>query len=153
MTVFYVDSSVLVKRHIPEAGSLWVESLFDFAAGNTVFTSHLSNVEVVSALNRRVREGSITSTDCARLRDDFLLLCNHHYHMVQATSTVMVHARQLLERYALRAYDALHLSCAIVVNNRILVHDAAALVFLAADDRLLAAAASEGLAVDNPNNH
>jgi hypothetical protein len=34
MAVFYADSSVLVKRHVVEAGSLWVENVCDPQQGN-----------------------------------------------------------------------------------------------------------------------
>lgn len=75
MAVFYADSSVLVKRHVAEVGSTWVENVCDPEQGNEVATSRLSAVEVVSALNRRVREGSLPAADYPRLRDDFLALC------------------------------------------------------------------------------
>ncbi len=49
MAHFYVDSSVLVKRHIAEHGSAWFRALADPAAGTTIITAQISIVEVVSA--------------------------------------------------------------------------------------------------------
>lgn len=63
MAWFYADSSVLVKRHVIETGSAWVVALFTHASGHAIVTSRLSNIEVISALNRRMREGTLTATD------------------------------------------------------------------------------------------
>lgn len=45
------------------------------------------------------------------------------------------------------------LASALIVNGRLLATAQPPLVFLAADNNLLAAAVAEGLTVDNPNNH
>lgn len=153
MSVFYADSSVLVKRHVAEVGSLWVKNLCHPNQGHEISTSRLSLVEVVGALNRRVRENTIVASDYPQLRDDFLALCRQQYQLIQATNPVLARARLVLERTALRSYDALHLASALVTNDRLIATGRAELTFLAADARLLTVAAAEGLAVDNPNNH
>jgi hypothetical protein len=63
MPTFYADSSVLVKRHLPEPGSLWFRNLTMPTLNNGIHTLRLSVVEVVSALNRRVREGTLAVVD------------------------------------------------------------------------------------------
>jgi uncharacterized protein len=62
-------------------------------------------------------------------------------------------ARELLDRHPLRAYDAMHLDTALIVNQFCVDTYQDSLTFLSADDSLNAAASAEGLAVDNPNNH
>ena len=62
MEEFYADSSVLVKRHVPEAGSSWFRAIADPASGNVIITARVSVVEVYSALNRRVRAGTLDPT-------------------------------------------------------------------------------------------
>ena len=42
---------------------------------------------------------------------------------------------------------------ALVTNETLIATDLSPLVFLCADDRLLAAAATEGLTTANPNDH
>jgi predicted nucleic acid-binding protein len=153
MAVFYADSSALVKRHVVEVGSLWVENLCDPQQGNEIATSRLSIVEVVSALNRRVRDGSLAAADYPQLRDDFLALCRVNYRLIQPANPVVARARVLLERHPLRSYDALQLASALVTNDRLAAAGSPTLTFLGADARLLAAASAEGLAVDNPTNH
>ncbi len=152
MATFYADSSVLVKRHVQEVGSEFVEVLCDPVLGHEIVTSQVSIVEVISALNRRRREGSITATDYALLRDDFLSLCHSAYRLVSVTEPVLLQARLLLERHSLRAYDALHLASALEVNLRLTGAGLPSLTFLAADNRLLGAATAEGLPVVDPND-
>ncbi len=103
MAAFYADSSVLVKRHVAEAGSTRVENLRDPNQGHEVATSRLSAVEVVSALNRCVREGTIATSDYPQLRDDFLAFCRRSYRILHVTNPVLGRARLLLERHPLRS--------------------------------------------------
>jgi hypothetical protein len=49
MADYYADSSALVKRHIPEIGSAWLQALADLDAGHTSITARVSMVEVYSA--------------------------------------------------------------------------------------------------------
>lgn len=153
MAVFYADSSALVKRHLPELGSAWFRELTIPRHGHRIETARLSLIEVVSAFNRRVREGTLTPADYVVVRDDFLARCHRTYRIVPITHALLALSRQLLERHPLRAYDALHLASALAVNDQFLRSGLAPLTFLAADDRLLNAATAEGLLIDNPNNH
>jgi uncharacterized protein len=153
MPTFYADSSALVKRRLPERGSAWFRQLTAPSAGNRIQTARLSLVEVVSALNRRVREGTLAVADYPIVRDDFLARCRRTYRIVPFTTVLLERTRTLLETHPLRAYDALHLASALMVNMQLVTAGQPSLTFLAADMRLLAAASAEGLAVDNPDNH
>ena len=84
---------------------------------------------------------------------DFAALCDAEYDLIELSPGIIEQARLLLERYVLRAYDAIQLASARIARNRLLAARLAAPIFLAADDRLLKAAQAEGLAVDNPNLH
>ena len=61
--------------------------------------------------------------------------------------------RYLLGRHPLRAYDAVQLASALIVNRALQAAHLAPLIFLSADGHLNTAATAEGLAVDNPNFH
>ena|SRR5262245_51112593 len=63
----YVDTSALVKRYVAEVGSAWVRRLLAHPAQYVIYTSALSQVEVISALQRRVREGSLAEAQAQRL--------------------------------------------------------------------------------------
>jgi len=108
---YYADSSVLVKRHVFEPGTNWFQQLADPASGNTILTAQISIVEVISALQRRVREGVLTQVDAQRLGGDIRALGQHEYQLIAVTLAIIERACQLLERHPLRAYDAIQLRC------------------------------------------
>jgi predicted nucleic acid-binding protein len=151
MAEVYADSSVLVKRHIPEAGTSWFRGIAAPASGTVILTARLSVVEVYSALNRRVREGTLDPTAYATLAADFDGVCVAEYRLIELAPNVAVRACRLLEQHPLRAYDAVQLATALSANDLLLASGLQALTFLSADARLLHAAHAEGLAVDNPN--
>lgn len=153
MATYYADSSVLVKRHVPESGTPWVQTLTDPAAGHLFVTSRISVVEVVSALNRRQRDGRLSPAQYRRMVTDFEGLCATTYQLVEVTPELVAHTRRLLEQHALRAYDAVQLASALLTDRVLRANGEAPLTLLAADERVLTAAGVEGLAVDNPNWH
>jgi predicted nucleic acid-binding protein len=153
MTDYYADSSVLVKRHVRETGTAWFRAVADPVAGHSITTARLSMVEIYSAVSRRLREGHLTPDQYAEVITDFTAFCAAEYEFIELTSTVIRHARALLEHHPLRAYDAVQLASALAVRERLEASGLPAPVFLTADNQLLSAAQAEGLAVDNPNLH
>lgn len=63
MAGYFVDSSALVKRYVHETGSVWLSGLVASAAGNDIYIARITTVEVVAALTRRARGGTITAAD------------------------------------------------------------------------------------------
>jgi len=53
----------------------------------------------------------------------------------------------------LRGYDAVHLACALFLQDTLLNHNLPAPVLLSADQDLSTAAQAEGLTTDDPNLH
>jgi len=153
MTTYFVDTSALVKRYVDEKGSAWLRAVFDADPPPTIVIVHLAIVEIISAFTRRLREGTLTAVEYAQLQDSFRADCLDEYEIVVAVGDIIDEAIRLLERHPLRAYDAVHLAAAVVVNRQLLANHLPPLVFLSADDRLNHAARAEGLAVDNPNDH
>ena len=153
MADFYADSSALVKRHIRETGSAWFQTLVANPARNLIITANISIVEFYSALNRRIREATLDPADYSRIAIDFDALCSTQYTLVELSSPVIGRARLLLEQHPLRAYDVVQLSSALITNSALLTAGLPALTFLSADQRLLSAAQTEGLAVDDSNAH
>ncbi len=153
MAFFYADSSVLVKRHVVEPGTGWVHALTDPAARNRVITAHITQVEVVSALNRRRREGTLNVAQYTAIADDFVALCTTEYQVVALSLAIVDRCRLLLEAHPLRAYDAVQLATALLSNQALIAAGHSPLTFLAADRQLRDAAAAEGLAVDDPNRY
>lgn len=151
--IYYLDTSAFIKRYVAEVGSDWVQSLVDPDVGNLLLTSRLTIVEARSALARRRREASISASDHTFTVQ---MLANHgltQYHFVELERTIVDMASELLDRHPLRAYDAVQLASALTINAALAAAALSGLIFLAADDRLLNAARTEGLDCDNPNVH
>jgi predicted nucleic acid-binding protein len=153
MTTYYLDTSALSKRYVEEVGTAWIRRLTDPAAGHTLLTSRITMVEIYSALARRKREGSVPSADCNIAAQAFAAHSNTDYEFVELDLNVVTITREVLEQHALRAYDAVQLASAVRSNRVLQASNLSPLVFVSADDRLNAAAAAEGLTVDNPNAH
>lgn len=58
MPSYFVDTSALVKRYLPETGSEWILDLFE-RDGVTFGISSITVVELASTLGRKRREGAI----------------------------------------------------------------------------------------------
>lgn len=49
------DSSAVVKRYAPEAGSAWVRQIMAATSDDTIYLAQVSIVEIAAALSRKVR--------------------------------------------------------------------------------------------------
>jgi predicted nucleic acid-binding protein len=153
MPALFCDARAIVKRYASEVGSSWVVSMTDPASGNTIFVARITEVEVVSGINRRVREGTLSEGDgsagTANLRKDFI----HHYRVVEITPALIDRAVSLVQAHGLRGYDAVQLAAAHEVQADRLPLGLPPLTLCSADRALNLAAIAEGLAVDDPNTH
>ena len=151
--IYYMDSSCLVKRYVNEIGSRWVLSITDPVAGNEIYTVRITGVEIVSAISRRKRDGTIISDDAAMviatLKNDLL----NGYQIIEVTEQLVNRAMTLAETYGLRGFDAVQLAAACEVQALCIASGISPLSFLSADKALNAAATAEGLPVDDPNAH
>jgi predicted nucleic acid-binding protein len=150
---FFADSSAIVKLYLPEPGSAWLLSL-DLSP---LAISALAAPELRSAFARRRREGALTAGQAARawrtFREDF-----RTWQVIRLANPVLATACRLLGHQnsaaaVLRTLDALQLASAIEADRRLRRADGPALTVLTADLRLETAAASYGLAVENPARH
>jgi predicted nucleic acid-binding protein len=153
VTYYFLDSSALIKRYHDESGSTWVRNLFDDPVEDTFLLAQITPVEFYSGVMRRMREGTIHMADANRLRRALAIQLKDQYRVVLLTTEIINRSQELLERYPLRAYDAVQLASAYTTNRRLIATDLAPLVFVSADKRLNQAAATEGLLTDDPNAH
>jgi len=149
VSTYFVDTSALAKRYVMETGSLWVRGWILPSAGNTIMISRLATVELIAMLMRRHREGTLWISDVNRIRSNFLAHVRKQYTVVDLETKVFSVARSLLMKHPLRSSDAIQLASAVIVRN----HYRVKLTFIAADHRLLTAAAAEGFTTDDPNLH
>ncbi|MBW4479354.1 MAG: type II toxin-antitoxin system VapC family toxin [Tolypothrix brevis GSE-NOS-MK-07-07A] len=153
MAIYFIDSSGLVKRYISETGSAWVLGLFDPAVNNEVFIAAITSVEIVAAITRRSRSGSISIMDATIIRNQFKSDLQKDYQIVEITENIINSGMVLSETYGLRGYDAIQLAVGCAVNSLCIANGLPPITFVSADNELNAAVVSEGLMIQNPNSY
>ena len=128
-----VDSSSFAKRYIQEVGS---DELDDFLQQASELALCIILVpELISGLNRRLREGFLTEKDYREAKK-LLLDDVRDATVLQLTPAVIARSVKLLESNVLRAMDTLHVACALEWK---------ADLFVTSDARQLSAAINSGL--------
>ena len=153
VNTYFLDTSALVKRYVPERGSNWIQSITDGAANNDLTISQITWVELHSALSRRQREGSMSAGELDILLQKFRNEFDTKYRIIEVDQALIESACQLVVQYPLRAYDSVQLASGLYVKALLMSMPDTQLVFVSADNRLLDIAQSAGLAIDNPNNY
>ena len=128
-----VDSSSLAKRYVKEFGSERLDVLLQDASELALCIILVP--EVVSGLNRRLREGVLGLADYRAVKRQ-LLNDVRDAIILQITPSVISNALKLIETNVLRAMDALHVACALEWK---------ADLFVTSDRRQLIAAQEAGL--------
>jgi len=105
-----VDSSSFAKRYIQEIGSDELDDLLQNAS--ELALSVILVPELISGLNRRLREGALPTRDYRKAKR-LLLDDVHDATIIQLTPAVISRSVNLLEGNVLRAMDALHVACAL----------------------------------------
>ena len=128
-----VDSSSFAKRYIQEIGSDRLDDLLQTASELAICVILVP--ELISGLNRRLREGCLTGRDYREAKKQ-LLDDVRDAIVLQLTPAVISLSVKLLETTLLRAMDALHVACALEWK---------ADLFVTSDRRQLEAAVNSGL--------
>ncbi|MCB1650304.1 MAG: type II toxin-antitoxin system VapC family toxin [Pseudomonadales bacterium] len=136
--MLYFDTSALLPYYRQEAASDRVQTLLS-AQTQPVLISHLTEVEVASALARWVRMGELTEAQANRI-DNAFQQDIHQGRYIRCPIQLACFQRAShwigMRRTSLRTLDALHLACA-EVHQACLVSE---------DDALINAAVFFGLA-------
>lgn len=153
MGMYYFDSSALVKRYAQEAGSAWIANLTDPPSTNRIFIALVTGAEMVAAVTRKVRIGAIAPQDAQVAITAFKNHFKTEYLVVLVNAAVVDLAMDLAERHGLRGYDAIQLASALTVQAELRASDTSLTAFISADTNLNKAAQTEGLTVENPQDH
>jgi len=153
MAMYFLDSSALVKRYIRETGSDWVCNLFDPSLGNQFFIAAIAGVEIISAITRRAKNGSINVADAIAIRNQFKQDFQAEYQIIEISENIINSAIFIAEFYALGGYDAVQLASGRELNMLCITNGLTLINFISADNDLNTAALNEGLIVENPNNY
>jgi predicted nucleic acid-binding protein len=138
--VRFWDSSAVVPLIIDEPGRERLLALLETDPVMVVWWG--TSVELVSALSRRERDGSLP-TSVANAAVERVRKLERTWHQVAPTDSVRQRAQRLLRVHPLRAADSLQLAAALSVAGG----EPAAVSFITLDRKLLDAAAREGLGV------
>ena len=136
--MIFWDSSALVSLLVDEVDSAARGDLLKLDSEMAVWWA--TAVECESAMQRRIREGSM-DVAAARLARERLAVLSDAWHEVVPSSVVRKLSLRLLRTHPLRAADSLQLASALVLEGGGVTD----LRFACADQRLLAAAELEGL--------
>ncbi len=153
MAAYYLDSSALVKRYIHETGSRFITTVTDRANGNDAWVATITSVEIIAALYRRVRTGTIRSPTAASAEQIFRQEMVSLFLPWDLAPSILAHAMTLTKAHSLRAYDAIQLATAVDLHVSRNLANFPKLTFLSADQPLNQAALAEGLLVDDPNRY
>ena len=135
--MFYIDTSVIVAYYYPEPLSEKAEAFLMTHTRPAIST--LTEVEMFSALSRKIREGGLSRKDAGRIGAKFLSHADGHYY---TRLFVEPHHYRLARDWIglfqtnLKTLDALHLAIAHAEN----------LTFVTADQGL--AESAKALALD-----
>jgi uncharacterized protein len=152
VAIYFCDSSALVKRYMTEKGTAWLK--FIAADTNNLLTiAQITWVEVMGAMIRQQREGKTAPDVVQRAIHSFRHDLDSEYQTVDLDRPLSEAAMQLIQKYPLRAYDAVQLASAFKVRDGIPKIPSASLMFVSADTRLIKIARATGLKVENPEDY
>ncbi len=135
----YLDTSVIVKRYIREAGSQKVRQL---GRKFVAVTSEIAMLEMISAMRRSFASGAIDEPAHKAIRDR-LQRDRAKLQMVEVRSGILADAEKYVSDFNVRALDAIHLASATTVDERF----SGRLAFITADRNQRDAALKLGLEV------
>jgi len=140
--ILYCDSSALVKKYMPEPKSQ--ECIALMRQAEAIVISVVGYAEILAAFHRKLESKEISagnfSKACLSFEHDWKALMK-----VNITHEINKTVRQVLSKHALRGFDAIHLSSAILMEKRL--KDVS---FLSFDEKQKKAAASERLEILHP---
>jgi predicted nucleic acid-binding protein len=136
----YADTSALIKKYVRETGSEQVADHFNQYP--VIGTAALTQAEMASAMSKAARLGWVNESEILTAWLDFL---SHWpaYMRLPLSAGVVERAASIAWRHGLRAYDSVHLACALAWKN--VTGDE--VIFACYDQNLSKAARQEGLQV------
>jgi predicted nucleic acid-binding protein len=153
MGAYFIDSSALVKRYVREVGTDWVRRLTHRKPRNAIYVARITAVEVTSAIARRRKGAVLTPTRAASMLYRFRSHLTARYSIIEITPALLTAATKLANSHALRACDAVQLAVAIEVDRIYQSRGSGPVTLVSADQALNAAAAAEGMLVEDPKDH
>ncbi len=147
---FYLDTSAIAKRYCREAGTHFINSLYEnvIRTDQIIYFAEHTISEVGSTIYRKMREGKFDAEESTTLLTHFLMESKSSIQFIETNESLYLNTFDFLKKYTLRSADAIHLAAAFEVyklhgNN---------LFFISDDKKQCEAASSEGLRVVLPSD-
>lgn len=147
MALYYLETSALVKLYVLEPGTERLLQISSNASQNRLAVLALSVVEARSAIRRRERAGDIDPKAAALVLDRLQHHMEGRFLRQPVSEAVLDSALEIIDRYALRAYDAIQLAGCLALK---VGAETEYPTFVCSNQQLLEAARSELLPVLDP---
>lgn len=153
MSLYFLDTSAVVKYYYTEPGSIWLRQLIERRSNaDRFYIAEITIAETAAAFAILARTKQIRSTLRNALYREFLEDVQTEYGTVHVRREEIFRAAELTQRYDLKGYDAIQLAVALYVNDLLQANDLS-LIFISGDDNQLQAARAEGPVTENPFDH
>jgi predicted nucleic acid-binding protein len=148
---FYWDTSALAKRYVNELGSPLVNRLFGRAVPSRMMVLGVTIGELVSIVVRLRNSGTISQAQFTLVMQEVRreVIAAPEISLEPAPTELVFASLVQIERHSINSTDALVLRSALGLAGQLRAAGDD-LVLLASDQRLLRAAAAEGLTTFNP---
>jgi hypothetical protein len=147
LALYYLETSALVKLYVREPGTDRLLHLASNLSDNQIAVLAITAVEARSAIRRRERAGDIDPQSAALILDQLQRHLETRFLRQALNDTVLGGAMEMIDRYALRAYDAVQLAGCLALKTTM---GREIPTFVCADQQLLDAARSEQLPILDP---
>jgi len=146
LAFYFLDTSALVKLYVQEPGTDRLLPLISDRPDNRFAVLSAAVVEMRSAIRRRERVGDIDTSLATVILESVQSHMETRFIRQTINDSVIDAALEIIDRYALRAYDAIQLAGCLVLC----AVTAETFTFVCSDHRLLDAARSEQLRTLDP---
>jgi len=147
LALYYLETSALVKLYIREPGTDRLLALAARSKENRLAILSLAQVELRSAIRRREKKGDIPPRIATQLLGAFQRHIKGRFLIQTLSDFLLDVASVLVDRYVLRAFDAVQLAGYIVLKRSA---GTDLPVFVCSDQTLLTAARREGVPILDP---
>ena len=150
MPVYYLDTSVILKRYRDEQGTEVVDRLLsEPQPDDRFYTSFLSVLEVRAGIARLVRSGQLDTTFAGHLLATFQEDTQRILQLWPLDNSILSAAVDVADHHGLRSGDAIHLATAASIFR---LAPELKKVLVSSDRELLEAAVDSGMEVLDPQN-
>ncbi len=149
MTLYFLDSNIIIKYYYTEPGSTWVRSIVNNHA-NSCLISGIAFPEVAAALSQLRAHKHFGRRFLTATFQRFEEEATNGLFVNQLLTTEMLYqAAQLALNHSIKGYDAVQVASAFILQQEI----DATLYFVSGDKQALRVASSVGLLIEDPFRH